>query len=524
MSSIAKATVIKSKSTEMHPILKKQNENIKDVSVEKSVNGESRAMSEVMLDDVIDPPFNFSMLQLLSEQSSILQQCVDAYKVNIAGFGLESESKDDLSKLKDSEKAEVEEEKAKLKDYLNYINLETSIEEVLEAVIDDMEKTGNGYIEILRSNDGQLSTFEHLPVENIRLCKKDKDLIDVTREIDIGDKATKKTTKRKFRRYVQIIGLDKVYFKEYGHPDDLDYKTGEYVKNLPHEKKASEILHFKIGNGVYGKPRYIGNVINLIGARKAEELNYLYFKNGRHLPAAITVSNGILDADSKKALEEYMSSAQGVENAHKFLLLEAMGDSTENAHGEEVRTNAKIDIKGLAEIIQQDALFLDYDERTRKKIRSSFRLPPLYTGEAQEYTKATSATAREITEEQVFQPERIKIARRLNAVILPEFEIKKSRVAFKSPEFTDPLEVSKALSPFIESGSASPNDLRPLLGDVLGTKLEQWEDTYNRPTVLPGNRTSALSIPPVESVQKSDNEVIHILKDLRDYLEAKDDE
>ena len=97
----------------------------------------------------------------------------------------------------------------------------------------------------------------------------------------------------------------------------------------------------------------IGNVINVVGARKAEELNYLYFKNGRHMPAAITISNGILDEESRNSLEEYMSNAQGVENGHKFLLLEAVGETLESNTGEEKATPAKIDIKDLAQIIQQ---------------------------------------------------------------------------------------------------------------------------------------------------------------------------
>lgn len=524
-----KASVYKQKSSDLHPIIKSQNDEVSAANVKKSMNGESKAISEVVVTDVLDPPFNLSMLQLLSEQSSILQQCIDAYKVNIAGFGLESVSKVDLSQHEEQKKKEIEKERSKLGDYLNYINLETPIEEVLELVIDDLEKTGNAYIEILRSDDGELSTFEHLSAEHIRLCKKDKVAVEVSREVEIDGKIKKKTTKRKFRRFVQIVGTEKVYFKEYGHPEDLDYKTGEYGTDIDHDKKASEIMHFKIGNGTYGKPRWIGNAISVVGARKAEELNYLYFKNGRHLPAAITVSNGMLDEESRAALETYMNDAQGVENAHKFLLLEAMGDSSENIHGEEEKTNAKIDIKDLAQIIQQDALFMDYDEDTRKKIRSSFRLPPLYTGESQEYNRSTSDTARQITEEQVFQPERIKIARRLNAVLLPEFDIKNAKIAFKDANFREPMEIAKVIQPFIQAGAVGPNDLRGLLGEILGTKLDQWEDEYNRPIMLNRNDPFLYNLPngigaTQGVIQKSDDEIVHILKDLRDYLERTSDE
>lgn len=172
---------------------------------------------------------------------------------------------------------------------------------------------------------------------------------------------------------------------------------------------------------------------------------------------------------------------------------------------------------------------MDYDDDTRKKIRSSFRLPPLYTGESQEYNRATSDTARQITEEQVFQPERIKIARRLNAVMLPELKIKNAKIAFKDADFRDPMEIAKVITPFIQAGSVGPNDLRGLLGEILGTKLDQWEDEYNRPVMANRNDPFLYNYSngiesPAGVIQKSDNEVVHILKDLRDYLERDNDE
>ncbi|MDI5983006.1 hypothetical protein QDK53_42975, partial [Amycolatopsis magusensis] len=57
------------------------------------------------------------------------------------------------------------------------------------------------------------------------------------------------------------------------------------------------------------------------------------------------------------------------------------------------------------------------------KIRSAFRLPPIYTGESQDYNKATADTARKTTEEQVFQPERHLITGKLNTLFLPDLEI-----------------------------------------------------------------------------------------------------
>ena len=39
-------------------------------------------------DGLIEPPYNITELKQIAEYSTILQQCIDAYKTNILGFGL----------------------------------------------------------------------------------------------------------------------------------------------------------------------------------------------------------------------------------------------------------------------------------------------------------------------------------------------------------------------------------------------------------------------------------------------------
>lgn len=86
------------------------------------------------------------------------------------------------------------------------------------------------------------------------------------------------------------------------------------------------LLDFKqSGSGTYGVPRWIGNIVNMYGARKAEELNYLYFKQGRHVPAVITVENGMLSESSYQQLQEYMNGLK-VQTMHiSFFCLKSKG-------------------------------------------------------------------------------------------------------------------------------------------------------------------------------------------------------
>lgn len=476
--------------------------------------------------DIIQPPYNLTELKLIGEYSSILQQCVDAYKTNIVGFGVEAEHKLDINsdEIKDSTKQEAETEWTRLGEFIRYLNLDESPEVILGHVIDDKEKTGNGYLEIIRDGIDMPVGIEYVDAQDMRVCKR---TVPEHVAYKIFENGVEKEVKRwkRFRKYVQIVDEKKVYFKEYGDPRIMDLSTGKFNDSTPENLQATEIYHFKIGSGTYGKPRWIGNLISLYGARKAEELNLMYFRNGRHIPAAITVSNGSLDDESFKALQGYMDGLQGTENAHKFLLLEAQGNATESSmNGDEKLTPVKVEIKSLAEILQQDALFLEYDENTRNKIRSSFRLPPLYTGEAQDFNRATADTARKITEEQVFQPERKTLARTINTLFLEPLGMKYVKVGIKGADFRDPLEIARALYPMIAAGSVAPNDLRDLLGQILGKRIESFGDEYNVPLQMlmqnqAGNDPLA-GILSLEKSQGSEGDFMDLMKDFRDVLEA----
>ncbi|PAC67486.1 phage portal protein, partial [Enterobacter cloacae] len=191
-----------------------------------------------------------------------------------------------------------------------------SAEVVLGYVLEDREKTGNGFVEVLREGTGKPAGIEYLDAQYLRVCKL-SDPVDVEFRYTENGQVKSLQRKKRFRKYVQVINEKKVFFKEYGDPRILNYETGKYDDATPEPLQATEVIHFKIGSGTYGVPRWIGNIVNMYGARKAEELNYLYFKQGRHVPAAITVENGMLSESSYEQLQEYMNGIEGSDNAHK---------------------------------------------------------------------------------------------------------------------------------------------------------------------------------------------------------------
>lgn len=245
-------------------------------------------------DGLIEPPYNITELKQIAEYSTILQQCIDAYKTNILGFGLGIEYVFDFKaeNAPEGKKKTAEKEWTRLEEFGRYMNYDESAEVVLGYVIEDRERTGNGFLEVLRNGKGQPAGVEYLDAQYMRICKIGDPVEIDFKYTDQGQVKSLKRMKR-FRKYVQKINTKKVFFKEYGDPRTMNAATGEYSEDTPSDLVASEVIPFKIGSGTYGVPGWIGNIVNMYGARKAEELNYLYFKQGRHVPAAITVENGM---------------------------------------------------------------------------------------------------------------------------------------------------------------------------------------------------------------------------------------
>jgi PBSX family phage portal protein len=507
---------------------------VKFIKSESTPGSSSQQISEDVFkdfytDEIIKPPYNPKELKRMKEYSTILGQCIEAYATNIAKFGLHVQYREDYNAASKELKQKMDEEWTQLQEFIRYLHFDESPEKILEWMITDREYIGIGYLEVLRDGTDLPCGIEYVDAETMRICRYDSDsLQSVPVEILRNGQPVEIKRNKRFRKFVQIVNNKKVYFKEFGDPRYLNKNTGEYSEDVPEDLRATEILQFKLGKGVYGMPRWIGNLISLLGARKAEELNFLYFKKGRHTPAAVIVNNGILSEESIKNLQRYMNDIEGVENAHGFLLLEAegidQGTPARQIEGEDL-TNVKVEIKSLADMLQNDALFLEYDSKTRSKLRSAFRLPPLYTGESEDYTKATADTARTVTEEQVFQPERRDISSKLNAAFLQALKIHHVELVLKGPDLSNWSEIADALVPFINAGAVSPNDLRDLVGKILGRSLEEWEEEiFSKPLQFILKQIEQTegeeSSPPLDiNNEETKEEVVKLLKQLVDTLE-----
>lgn len=248
------------------------------------------------------------------------------------------------------------------------------------------------------------------------------------------------------------------------------------AQELKFKSRANEIIEFAIGTATYGKVRWVGSILTVDGARRAESLNNNYFLNGRHTPLLIMVKGGSLTDDSFAKLKEYMNGIRGEAGQHSFMVLET--EAADNRTGFNAENRPEVEVKDLAAILQKDELFQDYLENNRRKVQSAFQLPDLYTGYTTDFNRATAQTAMEVTEKQVFQPERRRLAWAINNRLLNCYQFKYVEVFFRAPDVSNPDDLYKLLTVCNNAGGLTPNKAKSVLYKALGETSEDFPEEW----------------------------------------------
>lgn len=463
--------------------------------------------------------YNQYGLSALVDDSTILPQCINAYGNNIAGFGISLAYNEDYK----DETPEMKAEWDKVKKVLDLMSTEKPLKSVFVDLIKDREAIGIGYLEVIRNGLGEVVQIEHITSPHtIEMTVP----LEPSQDYTYMYKGEEVVRKKKFKRYRQTVGAKTIYFKEFGDPRVMDKRTGEYVKGgLPVYEEANEILEFKVGTAAYGKVRWLGQTLTVDGARRAEILNNNYFRKGRHTPMMIIIRGGSLTEDSKTKLKSYMDEIEGEKGQHGFLLLEA--ENTDNVVGTaftEEQKKPEIEIKDLAAILQRDELFQEYSINSRKKVQSAFLLPDLYVGYSAEYNRATAQTVMEVTEKQVFQPERTDLEWIINNKLLNSYGLKYVEARFNAPDITNPDDVAKILGVTAPAGGLTLNDSRELSGKTLGKEFEPYpEEIGNLPLALINTQQINESIEKsiVKAQNNNDDDIVDILKAIRKAIATR---
>jgi len=460
---------------------------------------------------VIEPPFDMLTLAMLPEHSSEMEQCIEAMETNIEGFGHRyvPRIKPTVAgvELPEPLAKKVTKERVRLTNFFQYCTQESFVA-FRRKLRKDIEATGNGYFEVIRNDLGAIQSFVHLPSYQMRLGRADDEQLLVDRKIlELQEDGSVKVATikewRRFRRFVQsksvylrnlsTIGGHKIrWFKELGDPRIINNETGLTAdEKLPPEKRANEVIHIKLYSArtPYGLPRYIGNLLAIFGDRAAEEINYVTFRNNNIPSMVVLVSNGQLTEGSIQRIESFVESQiQGSDNYSKFLLLEAEG----LMEGEDSGNHAKVEVKPLVKEQHKDALFQNYSENNQDKVRRAWRLPPIFVGRTDEYTRATAEASRVLADEQVFSPERSEFDELINRIIFPDMGIIYHKFRSNTPNTTDNQQLVKILGGAEKTGGMTPRIARQMLEEILSADLPEFPAEF--PADIPFSLTMAEAV------------------------------
>ncbi len=472
--------------------------------------------------NVIEPPYDPETLCLLLEHSNSLRPNVDAYATNIDGFGhklqpaidFDAEDADArvaecifLERVAAQERGELEEgaaleatedeirarrdeltllariERAKLNAFFDSCCFDHSFVDLRRMTRQDLEVTGNATWECLRDARGRLARLVYVPSFTVRLLALDREPTEIKDRARVSPVSLQGVTvRRRLRRYVQLEGGRRVYFKSLGDPRVVSRKTGRVFESVEQLKTedltdgpATELLHFAIhsSRSPYGVPRWIGTLLSVLGSRAMEEVNHSYFDNKSVPPLALLVSGGKIASTSVPRIERFVDEElKGRDNFHKILIIEA----EPFGKGEGART--RVDIKPLTGAQQQDALFQDYDSRNIDKVGSSFRVPALLRGDSKDFNRSVADAQLRFAEDQVFAPERDSFDHVMNRRVLADMGIRFWRFRSQTPVTRDPERLTTSIEKLMRVGVLTPEEGRRLAEDVFNTEFRKLPDDW----------------------------------------------
>lgn len=372
---------------------------------------------------IIAPPFLPRQLEALATTNNALIPCIDAMVTNVHETGHVIE----LKKPEDGGKKDAQEDpdKTRISNFFEEVWPGVPFKKLRKDVGTDIEKTGMGYIEVIRNLKGQMVMLRRMDPKITRLVLLSPPM-DATITIRRGEEVITVTMPMRYRRYVQQVAGKFIYFKEYGCPKEIDKHTGELfekterVRLIREKRLGSEVIEFSKVPDVetpYGIPAWVSQMPSVLGSRKAEEYNLNYFDAGGVPPLMVFVHGGALAKEAKEALSEFLSSKPGAKQGAPVFEAQATGGSLEGGAG-----SVRVTVERFGSERQSDSMFEKYDVRCEERIRGAWRIPPIFVGKAQDYNFATAQSAVQIAEAQVFKPERDEFDTKINATIMKELD------------------------------------------------------------------------------------------------------
>jgi len=135
----------------------------------------------------------------------------------------------------------------------------------------------------------------------------------------------------------------------------------------------------------------------------------------------------------------------------------------------------RVDVETFGSDRQQDSMFENYDDRCEKRVRASFRLPPLFVGKADDYSYASVFASYTLAEAQVFAPERMEFDEAFNNTVMKEVTKGKYRIKSKPLTVADAETNLNTLRTAMNAGAITKKSLIENLNLVGSVEVKPLE-------------------------------------------------
>jgi PBSX family phage portal protein len=388
----------------------------------------AQAITGYAMFDLVQPVYNMEYLSKIYEVSTYNYAAINAKTANVVGLGYDFLETRKTNDMIDSITDEKQLERARkklgrirqdLQEWLDSTNDEDTFTETLIKVFTDYEATGNGFLEIGRTTNGDIGYIGHIPAKTMRV-----------RRLRDG--------------FIQLLYGKAVFFRNFGDQDTPNVIAGG-------EDRPNEVIHFKKytpQNNYYGIPDIIAAQMALAGNEFSGRYNLDYFENKAVPRYIITVKGAKLSPDSERKLLEFFQVGLKGKN-HRSLYIPLPADTPDS----------KVEFKmEPVEAGTQESSFNKYRLANRDEILLAHRVPINKIGLPEGVSLANARDADKTFKEQVCRPAQMRFEKKLNKII--EEKTDALILKFNELSLTDEDTQSKIDERYLRMKVITPNEVR----------------------------------------------------------------
>jgi PBSX family phage portal protein len=333
---------------------------VERVSISKEIPPDGKSQQGVNLGRR-QHPFDFDILKLLKDYNEHHSTCISAKTSSTVGLGFLNESE----KLERTQPILSPGEEPRTKpvyqpsavdETLNPL-CTVSFHDVLMDVCEDFWDTGNGYIEVVRTN-GQITGLHYLPAREVY--------------IEIEDD--------QHNFHYRIVGegtSTERLFCVFGDKDDFVVRaasaafTARNISGTIDPNQVSEVIHFRRPSSRskwYGTPDWVSAVPMIELAQMLHQYKFDFFNNRGVPEFAVFITGGKVSDAEWKVIEDAMKSNIGLGNSHKSFAVNLPG------------TNISVQVEKLAIEGGKDEDFKMLKETIALSVVTAHKVPPLLAG------------------------------------------------------------------------------------------------------------------------------------------------